>query len=653
MEKKLSKGMLMAALICGSVVPVLLGGASVYAAEAEDDALGSFTLDPMVVTAQRVETRDLDTPAAIEVFDEKKIEQSGAANAFDVLQDSLGVTMHSQGFNGTSMGTMTSKIMIRGVERGTLVLVNGVPMNQDGKYNLEDIPTESIERIELVRGGGSVLYGSEATGGVVNIITKDKMKNSVSVAAGNYGKERYNLSLGLDRFNIVAGLENRGKATPMSRPVTGSGNGYDYIKGERKSILWNYKITDGLVFTHSYSKNRHRYEQRAFPAGTHPGIFNDYSDRDNNFYLNYDKDGWKVTAAYGTQEKQTDYKRTTGDYMYAWRKGHNTNINVQKQFTVGKKDKLLVGASMQREDMDTYSYTGKRDSNYKRNNYSVYLSYDWAINDKSNLMVNMRETWATGIEGKQTAGGTTKTVKNDNMSKFTPELEYIYRINENSSLYAKAGKSFRMPNLTQIFGTGSINPTLDLKPENGTHYEIGYKLNDGNRAWRLSVFNFKIKDALEADLSAYPPDISYTNCNVRNTGVELALNIKHNDNWSTNWGVMYHNPQQQDESTYGDNAWHDYYGRYQLQGGANYDSKKFSGALKFNFVGNRTAQHASQRHIKPQLFTNLHLSYSPEKAHKLFLHVNNILDRADITTNSSTNYYTLGRNFMLGYEYSF
>ena len=261
MKTKLSKSMLMTALICGSIVPVLYGGASVYAAEAAvEDALSSFELNPMIITAQRVETNDLNTPAAVEIYDEKKIEQSGAANAFDVLQDSLGVFMHSQGFNGTAMGTMTSKIMIRGVQQGTLVLVNGVPMNMDGKYNLEDIPTESIERIELVRGGGSVLYGSEATGGVINIITKNKMKNKVSVAAGNYGKERYNLSLGLDRFNVVAGLENRGSAEPMSRPPSGTGNGYDYNKGERKSILWNYKITDGLVFTHAYSKNEHRYE---------------------------------------------------------------------------------------------------------------------------------------------------------------------------------------------------------------------------------------------------------------------------------------------------------------------------------------------------------------------------------------------------------
>lgn len=69
---------------------------------------------------------------------------------------------------------MTNKVVIRGVEKGTLVLVDGVPINQSGRYNLEDIPTDAVEKIEIVRGGGAVLYGSEASGGVINIITKEK-----------------------------------------------------------------------------------------------------------------------------------------------------------------------------------------------------------------------------------------------------------------------------------------------------------------------------------------------------------------------------------------------------------------------------------------------------------------------------------------------
>lgn len=67
---------------------------------------------------------------------------------------------------------MTAKAVIRGVEKGTLVLVNGVPMNQSGMYSLQDIASDSVEKVEIVRGGGAILYGSEASGGVINIITK-------------------------------------------------------------------------------------------------------------------------------------------------------------------------------------------------------------------------------------------------------------------------------------------------------------------------------------------------------------------------------------------------------------------------------------------------------------------------------------------------
>ena len=668
--KKVSKGMLMTALICGTFVPVLYGGASVYAAEAEaEDALNSFTLDPMIVTAQRVETKDLDTPASVEIFDEERIEKSGAANAFDVLQNTLGVFTQSQGFNGTSMGTMTSKVAIRGVEKGTLVLVNGVPMNLDGKYHLDDIPTESIERIEVVRGGGSVLYGSEATGGVINIITKKKFKNKVSVAAGNFGKERYNLSFGAGKFNISAGLENRGAASPMSGLSTTAttpaavkkANVYDYAKGERKSVLWNYEITDGLTFTHAYSKNENRYKQKKYVTGV-ATQYNDYEDTDNNFFLNYDKNGWKATLSYGTQEK--DYHQTKLDTgvksRYSWRKGHKTDANVQKQFDLGK-NKLLVGISFNREDMDTYSGSNDRDMDLERNMFSVYASYNWALGKKSNLLFNARETWATGFKGHQLdrKTGTRVSTNNDNLSKFTPEIEYICRINENSSFYAKAGKSFRVPNLTQFYGSGLIAANLDLKPEQGTHFEIGYKLNTGKSSWRLSAFNYKIKDSIEAKITGYDIDgtiagVDYHNSDVRNTGVELSVNMNHNDNWTTSWGVMFNNPQARNFEDYGDNGWHDYYGKYQLMGSINYRKGKFTGSLDGNFVGDRTRQNNAQpSHLKPQFFTNLHLTYKPESNHKFFFHLNNIFDRLDITSNSSANYYSLGRNFMAGYEFSF
>lgn len=655
MKRSSCKGV-MFSLLCGGV---FIAASGVCAAEEEPL---SFSMDPMIITAQRVDTKELDTPASVEIYDAEKIEKSGAGNAYDVLQNTLGVVTQTQGINGTSMGTMTSKIMIRGVEKGTLVMVNGVSVNLDGKYSLDNIPTESIERIEVVKGGGSVLYGSEATGGVINIITKKQMPNKVSAAGGNYGRQRYGASLNAGKFNIIAGMDRRGKYAPMSGPsATGKKEIYDYLKGRRESVLWNYRFSDALTFTHSYSENTNRYLKRNYGSSKMLSM-NDYKNRDNSFLLSYDQDGWKITGAYGIQEKRYDQTSAANvKSLYSWRKGHSSNLNMQKQFDLGK-NKLLVGASYQKEDMDLIASKSRYYSTLKRDVYSLYLSYDMALNDKSNLYLNARETWAANTNGTQYDKKTGKitSVDNETLRKFTPEIEYIYKFDENSSAYAKAGKSFRLPNLTQYYGTGLIQPALDLKPEQGTHFEIGYKKNIGRSAWRVALFNYMIKDSIDASVNYSGGSVSsvdYFNEDVRNTGIEISCATEHDEKWSSSFGVTLNNPQARNIKNYGDDNWHNFYSKYQLTGGLNYKNEKFTGALKCNFVGDRTSSRASlgvpQRHLKSQFFTDMHLTYAPAEHHKLFLHLNNIFDRRDITSNSTSNFYNLGRNFMAGYEMSF
>lgn len=395
---KMKKGLLMTALITGT----LMSSAAAFAEELQE-----YTLDQMVVTATRYEKRDVEVAASTEVLDTKKLEQTGATNLYDALKFGAGLEAHQYGPAGSSMGNMTSKIVMRGNANGTLVLVNGIPLNTRGTYDLTDIPVENIERVEIVRGGGSVLYGSEATGGVINIITKQAMSNTVKVAAGNFGKQRYNVSVGADKFNIVAGYEKRGKADNMSGYIgkpTAKTTVYDYGKGDRKSVLWNWKMLDGLTFTHSYSNNKHEYWQKKVLSGERTQN-NYYEDTDNMFLLQYDKDGLKANVSYGTQEKSYDQSKfAKGSWSakspYSWRKGHNTNIDLQKTFDMGE-NKLLVGAGYQKEDMDLLSSSKNNNSTYQRDNYSVYASYDWKVSDKSNLIFNARETWATGCDGYQ------------------------------------------------------------------------------------------------------------------------------------------------------------------------------------------------------------------------------------------------------------
>ena len=260
--------------------------------------LQEFSLDTLVVTASRVQQRDIESASSIEVIDAESIAGSGAGNAFSVLQHALGVTTLAPGPGGMSMGSLTSKVQLRGVDKGTLVLVDGAAINQDGKYNLEDIAADLIERIEIVRGGGSVLYGSEATGGVINIITKKQLsKSSVQAAYGSFGRQRYTAQLAAGRFSVLASAEQRGK---LSDYADIAGDAYSYLRGQQRALNVNYRLNEAWTLTQSYAHNEHRVRAERLGLTTSGNI---YEDEDNRLLVQYDKGGWKGFAAYGTQEK--------------------------------------------------------------------------------------------------------------------------------------------------------------------------------------------------------------------------------------------------------------------------------------------------------------------------------------------------------------
>ena len=292
-------------------------------------------------------------------------------------------------------------------------------------------------------------------------------------------------------------------------------------------------------------------------------------------------------------------------------------------------------------------------ANYSRDHYSVYASYAWAMTDSDTLDINMRQTFVKNCEAKYE----TKNVDSKDLNKFTPEIQYIKNLTENSSLYAKVGKSFRMPELTRIYSSSVITAAENLKPEQGTHYEVGYKLNAGNAAWRLAVYKYDIKDSIESQGSASAGTLSYYNADVKSYGVELSCDVKHDEYLSSSYGIAVSNPEQKDN----EGTFQKYGDRLQLNAGVNYAKDKVGASLMANYYGKRldsdVKKHAEYK-VKPALYTDFHLSYAPEKNQKFFFHVNNIFDREDLTTNHRPDperlgYVSVGRNFMVGYEYSF
>ena len=206
LKKSTSKSALMVALVTGNVI---WGGTVVHAEEPNQ----AFTLDPMVVTAQRMETRDLDTPASTTIISDKEIKDAGYKNVFDAIDNQLGLSSTGYGDAGQEFGFSSGRTVIRGFDRGTLVMVDGIPMNLKNYNSADSIPISMVERIEIVKGAAGTLYGAEAMGGVVNIITKrpsGKERVTTRSTIGNYYKD-YNVTLASEDFMISAGKEYSNK----------------------------------------------------------------------------------------------------------------------------------------------------------------------------------------------------------------------------------------------------------------------------------------------------------------------------------------------------------------------------------------------------------------------------------------------------------
>lgn len=289
-----------------------------------------YALDGVVITATRSEKKDTDVPAATIVITEKQIKASGAKNAAEALSKVNGLTYKSFGPMAASMGSMINEINIRGNGNGTLLLLNGNPVSWRGKYNIDAIPAESIERIEIVKGGGSVLYGSDAMGGgTVNIITKKGAAlNQVSTGFGNYGQQSYNLNVGDEQFSVNYSLDRWRKFEGMSESDVNStkfnGSTRTDIKDiEKENIGFNWNINDqwNVLYNNYQTKATYnRYVDRVdhTTSGISNGdMFNGrtYTTDQHVSQVNFHDGDWKASVYFNTgtvESKGPTYISSTG-----------------------------------------------------------------------------------------------------------------------------------------------------------------------------------------------------------------------------------------------------------------------------------------------------------------------------------------------------
>lgn len=573
------------------------------------EALNEYVLDPMMVTAARYEKRDVDIPAATEIYDQQKIEKLGVNNVMEVVKNILGFTL-------TASPTGNTYIGFRGIAKDNVaILVNGIPLNQDGNYDLESISADIIDRIEVVKGGATVLYGSNASAGVINIITNKKAaKNKVLIGFGDKNKFKGAVNVATDKLQLSYSRQ-QSKDRGFVYKNSGASNYYTGDKLEKDSLNLQYAISDNLSLQYMYSKKVSDCS-KSVNGVYKPGF---HSDIKYNFgQLRYVNDDLQATVFF----RNRDWKFNTSTHQ----KGHNYGADLQDKFKLGNT-MLTVGANYENENT-------KNSNNIeaaKRDSAAVFFMTETEVSDKTKIFLGAREAYVE-----------------ESGSKFCPQFQVMHSLGTDDNIYLNVNRSMRAPHVNEQWGTSTQLMNPDLKAENGWNYEFGWKKKlAADELFKVNLYHMDINDRIYSQRNYNGSGKSmFLNANkYRNTGVEVSYEKAASEKFSYNVGVSYGNPEQ--KLAKGD--WQRVDFKLGLHAGVGYNLGKTNANVYANYMAERI------NGVKPMLDLTLNVKQQITKNDALRFAVYNLLDRDDIRTGSSSGTGAMleERNWMLSYEHSF
>jgi len=469
-------------------------------------------MEPVVVTATRTLLPLQEAPGSVEVISRDELERLPGGDIADALRLRAGVEVARAG----GPGQQTS-LFLRGTESNhVLVLVDGVRINPGtiGSAAIQNIPPGMIERIEVVKGPRSTLYGSDAIGGVVNIITRRGAGAGLSaeVGGGAWDTRSAGLSAGWSGQRSDASLsaywlDSAGFPTREGDTVD---RGYRNlsVNGAVRAAIGEWEL--GMRAWHA--------------SGT-----SEYSDF---FVTPVDQDfvnsafaaeatvqpsaGWRSAITLGhvvdeiTQNQSPDYLRTR-----RWQ------LDWQNDLALGERHRLTAGALLQKEDADSLSYGLGFDTG---TDSRLFYLQDQAEFGRHRLLL------AGGYVDHETFGG-----------QATWNAEYGLSFGAHTTAWASAGTAFRAPDATDRYGFGG-NPALE--PETSTSFELGLRHRIGERH-QLSLVAFRndIEDLIQYVVTDFET-FEGENRNVesaRITGVEAAWQYAHGP-WFARVGATFQDP---------------------------------------------------------------------------------------------------------------
>ncbi|RTZ39755.1 TonB-dependent receptor [Candidimonas sp. SYP-B2681] len=461
-------------------------------------------LDQIVVTASRMAQLQKDVIGDVTVIDKKELQKAGQDSIAETLARQPGVQFYNNGGPQTTTG-----VFLRGTSPAqTLVLVDGIRINSitSGATSWGAIDPAVIERIEIVRGAASSLYGSDAIGGVINIITKKSGEDRAPAAWANIGIGTYST------FKSSVGL-------------SGAQDGWDYALSTSMAESNGFNASSPV--SGSFNRDADGYSQHALSGslgyrwkpGHHIGLtaFNGYIDGD------FDS-GSDPRVAHAITRQQAYTLTSTDDITDYWQSVLRFGLSKESNESRSYGGSFSFG-SLQR------SYSWQNNLKFSDNqNVSVILErLEERPASFSSYTTNRRDTNSAGLiyRGDFDAHHVQASIRNDNISNYgnqvTGGLGYDFDLNDQWTVGVAGNTGFRAPTFADLYypfeqyyydgwPSGSFQGNPNLKPEKSRNIEARLRYEDDTTRLGLVVYQNKIRDLI----NGYVCDFNF-DCTANNT----------------------------------------------------------------------------------------------------------------------------------------
>ncbi len=499
-------------------------------------------LEEVVVTGTLKEMSRKDSPVPVEVYSPTFFKKNPTPSLYESMHNVNGVRPQ---LNCNVCNT--GDIHINGLEGAyTMVMIDGMPIvsGLSTVYGLMGIPNSMVERVEIIKGPASSLYGSEAIGGLVNVITKDPNTHSrlyAEMMTTSWMEAQLDLGFRTrisEKIDVLTGLH----LYHYDNPIDNNGDNFtDVTLSKRLSVFqkWNFNRRDGRIFTlggRYYTENRWGGEMQWTP---------EFRGGDSIYGESIYTDRFEFFSKYQlpVREKMmlwTSFNRHLQDSYYG-DMPFNAEQNIAfAQLTWEKKlysNQIMVGAAGRYTYYDDNTVaTGDTLGNLPDEFYlpGIFVQDDIELSKRSRLLLGLRFDY-------HSAHG----------SIWTPRIAYKFKFNERNSIRLNAGTGFRVVNIftedhAALTGARDVLISENLEPERSVNYNLNYLkkiYSSGGNYWGIdfSLFHSRFSNKIIADYDTDPNQIIYSNLDgfAVSQGVTVNVDAVVRRNWRMIAGITF------------------------------------------------------------------------------------------------------------------